>query len=86
MDAININPFIESIHEAFDSMLDTPVKQINMSEAGRKANSSESPDIIGVIGSTGTAQGTVALRFPERPLWALSGRWLALILSRWTLR
>lgn len=71
MKAENINPFIESVSEVFTNMLDSTVEigtpLINADESG-------TPDIIGMIGLSGTAQGIAALRLPVRTALAIIGR------------
>lgn len=61
MKAENINPFIESVMETFEQMLDTKVE---MGKPGISVKDSGIPDIIGVIGLSGTAQGIAALTLP----------------------
>jgi chemotaxis protein CheX len=71
MKAENINPFIESVADVFTSMLDCAVETgdpaITVDEHG-------APDIIGVIGLSGTAQGIVALRLPVKTALNMVGR------------
>jgi chemotaxis protein CheX len=61
VDKLNINPFIEAVQEAFDSMIGCPASRIPTLPAPSPVHL---PDLIGVIGLSGTAQGVVALRFP----------------------
>ena len=61
MDNVSINPFIDSVKEVFDSMVGCPANRIQEALAPDQPNA---PDLIGVIGLSGTAQGVVALRFP----------------------
>jgi chemotaxis protein CheX len=63
MRAEHINPFIESVRETFESMLESSVaagKPLLPRQEGQEN------EIIGMIGLSGTAQGMVALKFPER--------------------
>ncbi len=71
MKAENINPFIEAVTEIFANMLECEVETgdpaLAEDETGR-------PDIIGVIGLSGTAQGVVALRLPVKTALNIVGR------------
>jgi len=71
MKAENINPFIESVAETFENMLECSVQAggpiLNEDAEG-------TPDIIGVIGLSGTAQGIVALKLPVKTALAIIGR------------
>ncbi len=71
MKAENINPFIESVMDVFESMLEC---EATMGELSADAEESTTPDIIGVIGLSGTAQGIVALRLPVRTALAIIGK------------
>ena len=71
MKAEHVNPFIESVSELFTSMLDCRVESGDLILA---AEDSGMPDIIGVIGLSGTAQGIVALRLPVKTALNLVGR------------
>ena len=71
MRAENINPFIESVAETFESMLECSF------EAGDPVLNEDAegtPDIIGVIGLSGTAQGIVALKLPVKTALAVIGK------------
>ncbi len=71
MKAENINPFIESVSETFENMLECSV------EAGGPIPNEEAegtPDIIGVIGLSGTAQGIVALKLPVKTALTVIGK------------
>jgi chemotaxis protein CheX len=61
MKAENINPFIESVTETFEQMLDV---KASMGKPELSVTDSGTPDVIGVIGLSGTAQGIVALTLP----------------------
>lgn len=63
MKAEYINPFIESVSMVFENMLDCGVELGSVSIA---ETPNEAPDIIGVIGLSGEARGSVVLRFPVR--------------------
>ncbi len=67
----NINPFMESVSEVFENMLESTV---TAGEPTVDIEESNTPDIIGVIGLTGTAQGIVALKLPVRTALAVVGR------------
>lgn len=71
MKADNINPFIESVAETFENMLECSVETAGpvLSE-----DSEGSPDIIGVIGLSGTAQGIVALKLPVKTALTVIGK------------
>jgi chemotaxis protein CheX len=71
MKAENINPFIESVEETFENMLDCAVESQNpiLDEEAQGA-----PDIIGVVGLSGTAQGIVALKLPVKTALAAVGK------------
>ncbi len=71
MKAENINPFIESVTEVFENMLDCKVK---MGNPGIAEEEQSTPDIIGVIGLSGTAQGIVALKLPVKTALAAVGK------------
>nr|MBN2278476.1 chemotaxis protein CheX [candidate division Zixibacteria bacterium] len=71
MKAENINPFITAVNELFENMLDCKLK---MNKPGLVVQENGTPDIIGVIGMSGTAQGIVALRLPVRTALAMVGR------------
>ncbi len=71
MKAENINPFILSVTETFEHMLDCRL------ESGAPTcvpEDSNQPDIIGVIGLSGTAQGIVALKLPVNTALAVVGK------------
>ncbi len=71
MNELTTDPFIETIHEIFDSMIGSPVTV----EASQRITSvPHSPDLIGVIGLSGSAQGMVALRMPEKSACAIIGQ------------
>jgi chemotaxis protein CheX len=71
MKAENINPFIESVAEVFENMLETEVK---MGDPSADAEESATPDLIGVIGLSGTAQGIVSLRLPVKTALDIIGK------------
>ncbi len=71
MKAEYLKPFIESITEVFESMLGSPVK---VERIGIPDKSSEKPEIIGLIGLSGSAQGIVAVKLPENTALALISR------------
>ena len=56
-----INPFIQSVGELFENMLDCPIHMgipKVIEDHGRRS------DVIGLVGLSGTTRGTIALRFP----------------------
>ena len=61
MNVEHINPFIESVSELFESMLECSV---SAGETEISKDKQDSPDIIGLIGLSGTAKGIIALKFP----------------------
>ncbi len=67
----NINPFIESVMETFDSMLNCRVK---VGKPAVTKDDEDADDIIGVIGLTGTARGIVAIRLPIKTAVTSIGR------------
>jgi chemotaxis protein CheX len=71
MKAENINPFIESVTETFENMLDVKVQ---MGKPEVSITDSGTPDIIGVIGLSGTAQGIVALTLPVQTALKVIGK------------
>ena len=71
MDAVTINPFIESINDLFERMLDCKVV---LGRPSRADFSIVSSDITGIIGLSGSVLGIVALRFPEKTACAVVGR------------
>jgi chemotaxis protein CheX len=71
MKAEYINPFIVSVTELFESMLECTVQ---MGTPGIATEDDGVPDIIAVIGLSGTAQGTVALKLPIKTALKVVGR------------
>lgn len=71
MDALSIQPFIDSVRDVFDSMLGC---EVHLKETRTLGSGAISSDIIGVIGLSGTAQGVVAVRLPEKTALAVIGR------------
>jgi chemotaxis protein CheX len=70
-----INPFIESVHSVFKTMLDTEAERQQL-RIGSEA-SDESPHVVtSLIGISGKASGVVALRFPRRTAIELARRFL----------
>jgi chemotaxis protein CheX len=56
-----INPFVESVYELFENMLNSNVKRGEVSLATSNKNTR---DIIALIGFSGTVRGNVAISFP----------------------
>lgn len=70
-----INAFIQSVTETFDDMLDC---QVNAREPAPAAETGETDSLIGIIGLSGTAQGTVAVKFPIETAISLIGDWVGI--------
>lgn len=71
MKAEYINPFIQSVSEVFENMLQCTVE---MGSVGIAAARKGPQDIIGVIDLSGTANGSVAVRFPIKTALAVVGK------------
>ncbi|MEW6411924.1 MAG: chemotaxis protein CheX [Candidatus Zixiibacteriota bacterium] len=71
MKAEDVNPFIQSVNELFESMLGCAVKP---GEPCVIRDDSGPPDIIGVIGLSGTVKGVVAVKFPVQTALKVVGR------------
>jgi len=71
VDVLSIHPFIDSVHDVFDSMLGC---EVHLKETRTLGSGAISSDIIGVIGLSGTAQGVVAVRLPEKTALAVIGK------------
>ena len=61
MDPAYITPFVGSISNVFETMLQLP---INVGSPSIKNNGAPSYDVSGIIGMTGDVEGTVVLSFP----------------------
>ncbi|MEM6551333.1 MAG: chemotaxis protein CheX [Planctomycetota bacterium] len=61
MDSSYITPFISSVTNVFETMLQLPVEVL---EPGLKAPGSEGHDVSGIIGMSGDVEGTINLCFP----------------------
>ncbi len=57
----HINPFIESVHDLFSTMLSAQAKR---GDVGVRKDAPNPRDIMALIGLSGTARGMVALSFP----------------------
>ncbi len=66
-----INPFIESVHDLFSTMLGCQAKRGRVELAKKGAAPQE---ITALIGLSGQARGAVALLFPEQTALAMVGR------------
>ncbi len=79
MKAEQFNPFILSTYEVFDSILDCEVKAGNI-----RKNTIEkgSQDLIGIIGLSGTAQGSVAIKFPVETALSIVGEMIGSKMKR----
>jgi chemotaxis protein CheX len=68
-----INPFIESVHELFDSMLGCRVDRKDATIVPKLESHRE---LVGVIGLSGPTRGNVALQFPEETALAMASRFI----------
>ncbi|MCP4703646.1 MAG: chemotaxis protein CheX [candidate division Zixibacteria bacterium] len=68
MKAEYINPFIQSVLETFQSMLDCEVSHGKPFPA---KDDGHSKHLIAIIGLSGTAQGNIAVKFPPKTAMAL---------------
>jgi len=66
----HIKPFVLSTIDVFESMMDTSVKAGKVVKCTGEA---DSQNLIGIIGLSGTAKGTVALKFPEKTALSIVG-------------
>ncbi|RJP34183.1 MAG: hypothetical protein C4527_02745 [Candidatus Omnitrophota bacterium] len=66
-----INPFIESVKEVFDTMLQSDVSRDNIE---LKLNLPPNLDIVAIIGLSGYLRGIIALSFPVRTALAVVSR------------
>ncbi len=57
----NINPFIESVYDLFNTMLNVKAQR---KEIGIAKSSTNPRDIMALIGISGRVRGMVALAFP----------------------
>jgi len=71
MKAEYINPFIESVHELFSTMLGCSVKRENL-ELAASPTKTLSQEIVAIIGLNGEARGTVTITFPEDTALAMA--------------
>lgn len=71
MKAENINPFLLSVHEVFETMLDCPVETGQVGAPGKKQGPT---GIIGLIGLSGDGKGIVAIKMPPTTALALVGK------------
>ncbi len=74
MDSQFILPFIDSVHNVFETMLQF---QVQVATPSIKAADSSSHDVSGIIGMSGDVEGTIVLGFPtataERAVSAFTG-------------
>jgi chemotaxis protein CheX len=68
-----INPFIESVHHLFDTMMGT---QATRGEVVVSKGVPPSRDIVALIGLSGPERGMVAISFPVETALAMVGRML----------
>ena len=71
MKAELINPFIESVQEVFETMLDVKATrgEVSISHENKGAG-----DILALIGLSGDTKGTVAVSFPKETALQVVGR------------
>ncbi|MBM3288685.1 MAG: chemotaxis protein CheX [Candidatus Hydrogenedentes bacterium] len=71
MQARHINPFIESVYELFQTMLQGKVERgpIGVTDGGAQPS-----DIMAIIGISGPTRGTVSIGFPTATALAIVGR------------
>lgn len=78
MDPAYITPFVSSISNVFETMLQLPV---SVGTPGIKSEATPTYDVSGIIGMTGDVEGTVVLSFPtataERAVGLFTGMELA---------
>lgn len=77
MDVKYINPFIESVSEVFDTMLQAKVARGTISLTSGK---SDPLHIVALIGLSGPARGTVALHLPTKTALGIVSRILGVAL------
>ncbi len=58
----HINPFVDAVHELFDTMLGVAAKRGNPRRLPKDAKPQE---VVGMIGISGSARGVVAAGFPK---------------------
>ena len=68
-----INPFIDSVHTLFSTMLNAKATR---GTPGISKQSGDPRDITGLIGLSGPARGTVAVSFPDNTALAVASRLL----------
>lgn len=73
MDAKYINPFIESVYDLFNSMINCPVERCDISV---KEHLEFSYEIVALIGLSGPARGTVALLLPTETALCVVSRFM----------
>lgn len=74
----NINPFIESVSDLFETMLSTSVQREDIKTTDHPSKADE---VTAVIGMTGPVEGAVALSFPFPTAVALVGQFLGMPLN-----
>ena len=70
-----INPFIESVHNLFSTMLGC---QVERGDIGVATGAAAAYEVTALIGLGGPARGTVALSFPGSTAMAMVGRLLGI--------
>ena len=71
-----INPFVESICNVFETMLDTALQRKQL-RASNQEFTRQGETLTSVIGISGEASGVVALVFPRSTALTLAGRFLS---------
>jgi len=71
MRAEHINPFIESVYELFNTMLQGKVER---GPIGVSSGNDSTRDIMAIIGISGPTRGTIALGFPALTALSMVGR------------
>lgn len=75
MNAQYINPFLDSVHDLFATMLNCEAKRGDLALANSFTKGSE---VVALIGMSGIVRGTVALAFPVRTATNMAGRLLGM--------
>lgn len=73
MDIKYINPFVESIDNVFQMMLDATLHRLTLKSANGNGAGSQVTSLIGI---SGQVQGVVVLRFPPATALNIAGRML----------
>ena len=71
MRAEHINPFIESVYELFNTMLQGKVER---GPIGVSSGNTAPPDIMAIVGISGPTRGTLSIGFPAGTALSMVGR------------